>query len=258
MSEQETTENTNQEVEYTPVEQEALEAGWVPKAEFKGDEHKWVDAGEFLRRGELFKKIEDQSKELKDVRRALADMAKLHEQVREVEYKRALETLRRQRKEAMAEGDVDAVDLIEEKMDAVKEEQQNLKNNPAIKLPEETSGTQHPEFQAWLAQNSWYNTNEPMKAYADTLGTKLRAEGHSPSVVLKRVAEAVREEFPKRFTNVNRTKPGAVESGSTRTNRESNSDITLTDEERRIMNRFVRQGALTEAQYKESLKKVRG
>jgi len=46
--------------EPTPVELQARDSGWVPKEEYKGEEHKWVDAGEFLRRGELFKKIEDQ------------------------------------------------------------------------------------------------------------------------------------------------------------------------------------------------------
>lgn len=252
------TEGENQEVEFTPVEQEALDAGWVPKEQFKGDEHKWVDAGEFLRRGELFKKIEDQSKELKDVRKALADLSKLNEEIRKTEYDRALTTLRNQRKLAMAEGDVDAVDLIEEKMDAIKEEKRNLEDNPPVKLPQEPAqGEQHPEFRDWLSRNSWYSTNEGMKAYADAVGMRLRASGMAPGEVLKKVAEAVREEFPKRFTNENRSKPGAVESGNTR-GKSSSSGITLTDDERRIMNRFIRQGVLTEAQYIESLKKVRG
>ena len=75
----ETTEQVTPEL--TPVEQEALNSGWVPKDQFNGDEHKWVDAAEYLRRGELFKKIESQSKELKDVKRALQEMKKLHSEV---------------------------------------------------------------------------------------------------------------------------------------------------------------------------------
>ena len=243
------------EVEYTPVEQEALESGWVPKAEYKGDEHKWVDAGEFLRRGELFKKIEDQSKQLKDVKKALADMAKLHSQVREVEYKRALESLKQQRKEALAEGDVETFTAVEEKMELVKEQQDALRNTPPP-VQETSDGANHPAFQAWVAQNSWYNNNEPMRAFADTLGAQLTRAGNSPDEVLKKVAIAVREEFPKRFTNPNRDKPGAVESGQARGR--STGGFVLTDEERQIMNRFIRTGAIKdEKEYIESLKKVR-
>jgi hypothetical protein len=242
------------EVEHSPAEQEALESGWVPKDEYKGDEHKWVDAAEFLRRGELFKKIEDQSKQLKDVRKALADMAKLHSQVREVEYKRAIDSLKQQRKEALADGDVETFTAVEEKIEAVKEQQDILKAQPA---PVQEDGNTHPEFQAWVAQNSWYNNNAPMKAFADALGADLSRAGNSPDQVLKKVAAAVREEFPKRFTNPNRDKPGTVESGQAR-GRSTSSGFTLTDEERQIMNRFIRTGAIKdEKEYIESLKKVR-
>jgi len=245
----------NQEVDYTPVEQEAMESGWVPKDKFEGDEHKWVPADEFLRRGELFKKIEDQSKQLKDVRKALADMAKLHSQVREVEYKRALDELKKQRKEALIDGDADAFEAVEEKIELVKEEQATLKTK--IDVPQETEGTSHPEFQAWVAQNSWYNTNEPMRAFADALGSQLSRSGKSPSEVLREVAKAVREEFPKRFTNPNRDKPNAVESGQSK-GRSTSGGFVLTDEERQIMNRFIRTGAIKdEKEYIESLKKVR-
>lgn len=253
-------ENLNQEVgtqdvEYTPVEQSAMESGWVPKDKFEGEEHKWVPADEFLRRGELFKKIEDQSKQLKDVRKALADMAKLHSQVREVEYQRAIDELKKQRKEALLDGDADAFEAVEDKLVLVREEQKALKNTPDP--IQETEGASHPEFQAWVAQNSWYTNNEPMRAFADTLGAQLARSGKSPREVLIEVGKAVREEFPKRFSNPNRDKPGAVEAGQSR-GRSTSSGFVLSDEERQIMNRFIRTGAIKdEKEYIESLKKVR-
>src|ERR1700758_5180010 len=87
----------------TPTQQEALSQGWVPKEEFSGDPEKFVDAGEFLRRGELFRKIESQSKEMKDMRKALQELAKHNSQIRDVEYKRALETLKAEKKAALNE-----------------------------------------------------------------------------------------------------------------------------------------------------------
>lgn len=241
-------------VEHTPTEIKAMESGWVPKDEYTGEEHKWVDAGEFLRRGELFKKIEDQSKQLKDVRNALNEMKKLHSQVREVEYKRALDALKAQKKAALEEGDADAVIAADERIDLVKEQQKQLQNEPAA-APEPT-GAEHPEFVAWTEQNSWYKTSSPMKAFADALGADLAAAGNSPSEVLRKVAAEVRKEFPNKFRNPNQDKPGAVEAG--KGGRSNTSSFTLTDDERRVMNTFVRQGVMTEKQYIEELRKVRG
>ncbi len=245
-------------VEPTSVELNAMDAGWVPKEEYlkkeHAEEHKWVDAGEFLRRGELFKKIEDQSKQLKDVRSALNEMKKLHGQVREVEYKRALDALREQKKTALQEGDAEAVIAADERIDLVKEQVKQLQAEPPAV---QESSTEHPEFVAWQEQNNWYRSSVPMKAFADALGQELSRAGNSPSEVLRKVAAEVRKEFPNKFRNPNQEKPGTVESGGNR-GTSSKGSIVLTDEERRVMNNFVRQGVLTEKQYLEDLKKVRG
>ena len=236
----------------TETEQEARASGWVPKEEYTGVEHKWVDAGEFLRRGELFKKIEDQSKQLKDVRTALTEMKRLHSQVREVEYKRALEALREQKRTALQEGDADAVLAAEERIDLVKEQVKQLQSEP----PPVQESNEHPEFVQWTDRNSWYKTSGPMKAFADALGQELARAGNSPSEVLKKVEAEVRKEFPHKFRNPNQDKPGSVETGQARGT--TKSSFTLTDEQRRIMHTFVRSGALTEKEYIESLKKVQG
>ena len=82
----------------SPVQQEALDQGWVPKDQFDGDPEKFVDAGEFLRRGELFRKIESQSKEMKELRKALNELAKHNANVRKVEYERAVQSLKAEKK----------------------------------------------------------------------------------------------------------------------------------------------------------------
>lgn len=248
-------EDNNTGVELSPTELKAQESGWVPKEEYTGEEHKWVDAGEFLRRGELFKKIEDQSKQLKDVRNALNEMKKLHGQVREVEYKRALDTLKAQKKTALEEGDADAVIAADERIDLVKEQVRQLQSEPQD--VSQNSGAEHPEFVAWTEQNSWYKNSSPMKAFADALGAELARSGNSPSEVLRKVAAEVRKEFPNKFRNPNQDKPGAVEAGKPAGTSRTGS-ITLSDDERRVMNTFVRQGVMTEKDYIAELKKVRG
>lgn len=248
-----------EQVQLSAVEQQAVEAGWVPKEEYLSrdgaEEHKWVDAGEFLRRGELFKKIEDQSKQLKDVRSALNEMKKLHSQVREVEYKRALDTLKAQKKQALEDGDADAVLAAEDRIELVKEQVKQMQAEPAAR---DDAGAEHPEFVAWTEQNNWYKSSAPMKAFADALGQDLARAGNSPSEVLRKVAIEVRKEFPHKFRNPNQDKPGAVESGKgTGTSRAGG--FTLSDEERRVMHTFIRTGVFkTEKEYIEELKKVRG
>lgn len=239
--------------EMSPAEQEALESGWVPKEEFNGDEHKWVDASEFLRRGELFKKIEVQNRELKDVKRALVEMKKLHSSVREVEYKRALDTLRAQKKSALEEGDADAVLAADDRIDMIKDEQRKLQSEAEAPMER---GEDHPVFVEWTSRNSWYTTQAPMKAFADALGAELARDGLTPPQVLKKVEEEVRKEFPNRFRNPRQDRPSGVESSTPRG--KTSSSFQLTADERRIMNNFVRQDVMTEAEYIKELKKVKG
>lgn len=240
--------------EISPVEQEALSAGWVPKEEFHGDEHKWVDAAEYLRRGELFKKIDLQGREVKDLRRALVEMKKLHASVRDIEYQRALDTLKAQKKSALEEGDADAVIAADDRIDMVREQQRLAALEP-VDIPEQ-SGANHPEFVEWTSRNNWYTSNAPMRAFADALGMELQAQGLTPPQVLKKVEEEVKKEFPNKFQNPRQNRPSPVEAGAPRA--ASNSSFQLTPEERRVMNTFVRQNVMTEKEYIQELRKVRG
>jgi len=242
-------------VELSPIQQEALDNGWVPQNDFHGDKEKWVDAAEFLRRGELFKKIEAQSREIKDVRKALVEMKKLHADVREVEYQRALDTLKAQKKNALEEGDADAVIAADERIDLVKEQQRQLKQEVA-EAPQREAGEEHPEFVDWKAKNNWYVSNTPMRAFADALGAELAQQGMAPAAVLKKVEQEVRKEFPTRFQNPRQERASSVEGGTAKGG--SSSSFQLTPEERRVMQTFVRQKVMTEAEYVAELKKVKG
>jgi len=83
------------------IQEEAINQGWVPKEEFAGEEDEFIDAAEFVRRGELFRKIESQSKEMKELRKALNGLAGHNAKIREVEYKRAVDDLKAQKKTAL-------------------------------------------------------------------------------------------------------------------------------------------------------------
>lgn len=247
-------------VEVPEVEVEARASGWVPKDDFHGDPNKWVDAGEFVRRAPLFQKIDLQTREMKEVKRSLEELKQHHAKVRETEYKRALDELKAAKKDALLDGDVDQVFELDDKLDAVKEAKRKFDIEQAQEAARATTTENiHPEFAAWSKRNTWYETSSPMRAFADALGLELRAKGMSPSEVLKQVETQIKEEFPQKFRNANRDKAPAVEGTSKGGGKSGGStEASLSDEERRIMNTFVRTGVMSKEQYIAELKKVKG
>lgn len=251
---QNNTDTINTEVKLSDAEVHAMEQGWVPKDQWEGDPEQWRPAREFLDRGELFRKIEDQNRTIKDFKKSLLDLQRHHQSVRETEYKRAIEALKSQKKSALNDGDADAVVEIDDQIDLVKREQDKLRQEPPKQEVEEIN----PEFTSWVDKNKWYNTDEGMRGYADGIGRTLAKRGMSPTEVLKEVEKQVRENFPNKFRNPNRDKPGAVEGSSNQGSGKTGESFKLSDDERRVMQRFVRTGVMTEKQYMDELKRVKG
>lgn len=238
----------------SPVDEKARAHGWKPLEEYDGDPDKWVDAKEFLRRGELFEKIDHLSRDLKDTKKALRALQVHHSNVREVEYKRALEELRAEKKSAYEQGDTDKLIEIDERLTDLK----------AAQKAEEAAARQmankpDPRFLAWVEDNSWYAQDAEMRALADQVGTAYAANNPDldPSEVLKYVSKRVKVVFKDKFQNPNRTKPSAVESAGRPVSKKVDN-FELSEDEKRVMNTFIRQGIMTKEQYIEDLKKVRG
>jgi hypothetical protein len=244
-------------VELTPVQEEALSQGWVPKEEFDGDGDRWVDAPEFVRRGELFRKIESQSKELKDVKNALKELAKHNSKVREVEYQRAVESLKAQKKTALSEGDADRVVEIDDKLDLVKDQQRQLVVQQTQEATQAIEQGYHPELQNWVSKNSWYESNRSMRAWADARGIELAEEGKAPREVLKSLEKEVKERFKEKFSNPNRDRASAVEGNAPR-GRSASADYELSDVEKTVMKTLVDGGHITKEEYIKQLKSVKG
>lgn len=241
----------NQEApQISATEQAARDQGWVPKEDFNGDEHRWVDAGEFLRRGELFGKIESQNKELKAIRETLAQFKDHHSKVQETAYKKALADLKAKKAEALIEGDAQLVVEVDDQLAEIREQQRVIKQQPV----HQEAPQEHPVFVAWKQKNSWYENNRPMRGWADNRGVELASEGKSPDEVLRIVEQEIRKEFPNRFENPNRTKPSTVENGVQKGR--SEGAFELTPEQTQAMKKFVKMGLMTEKEYIDDLKAV--
>jgi len=234
-------------------ESTAAEMGWVPKDEYRGDPNKWVDAETFVNRGNksgpiLKERNEHLIKEIQTLKSEFAKHKEVTEQFkafqaeqrerREAEYKVQISELRLQKSEAIRNGDGDAVNDIDDRIDAIKDRARDVKIPP-----QQTQVAPHPDFDSWQAENSWFNSDKKMKAYAVEVAMELREKGDQSEgrVFFDKVKEALRKDFPSKFGNPNRSKPGAVETGSV----SSYKGKTFNDipaDERKVIKSFIEQG----------------
>lgn len=247
-----TTDNTP-EITVDPYEAQAREQGWKPKEEYEGDPSKWREAKEFVERGELFTKIDSMGKELKETRKALKLLQDHHSKVRETEYNNALKELKSLQKKHLEEGNSDGYLETTELLTDLKAEQK-AREVAAQMAPNQPD----PRFISWTQQNKWYTTDNEMRDFADTVGMGYaqRNPGISPEDVLEFVEKQVKSRFKDKFQNPNRSKPSSVEGASAPS--ATKESFTMSDEERRVMNTFIRSGVMTKDQYIAELKKMKG
>ena len=241
-----------------PYEEAARKEGWRPKDEFEGDPEKWRPAKEFVERGELFGKIDTLGKELKETKKALKMLQEHNSKVKETEFKRAVEELKSLQKKHLEEGNSDEYLNTTELLTDLKAEQKArevLNQQQAAQQKNQVD----PRFTEWAAKNSWYEKDAEMKQFADTLGLGYAQAnpGVDPDVVLEYVSKQVRQAFKDKFENPNRNRPSAVEGKSTPSTAKKDS-IELSDDERRVMNTFIRQGVMSKEEYIAQVKAMRG
>jgi hypothetical protein len=247
----------NTEPEYTDVERQAMEQGWVPKEQYKGS-GKWRDAEDFLDRGSLFAKIDEQGRRIKSLDSTAAELKKHLEKVRKTEFQRALDTLRAEKKEALLDNNADAVVEIDEKITDLKTEQR-IAEAQAHQAQIQQASQPHPAYIIFENRNPWYKTDKAMKLYADGIAAELVSRGtHSPAELLAEVEKQTKKEFAHKFQNPNRGRPGAVEGTSGKAGSQRKDDFQLTEEETRVMNKFVKAGHMTKEEYIADIKAERG
>lgn len=254
---EEVVEKTEESIEVNPVEERASELGWMPK-------EAWIEAGKnagswrsaelFVELEPLFGKIDSLKKEIRNHKQTTEVLKKHYEQVRATEYKRALDDLKAQKRVALEEGDAEAVVAIDDEI-ATTRSQADAASRQVI---QQQAQEIHPDFAEWVDNNSWYATDKEMQAFADSIGQAYalsRGKTVEPSAVLKHVEKKVKQAFPEKFKNVNQSRPSPVEK-STPT-KKAEPTFELNDDERRVMNKLVKQGVLTEEQYIKDLKKIK-
>lgn len=254
------------EPSYTPTELLALEQGWRPQDQLE-EGKTFIPADEFLRRGELFEKIKSLKQELHETKRDISALAEHHQKVKETEFKRAVEYLKSQKKEALVEGDADKVIEIDEQLAELRENQKTIipkkdEVNPAVVAMQQ-------QFVSWVENNSWYNQNEELHDYADSVGLRIRRENPTLTYqqILVETSKRVKSRFPDYFPGEtkkvvppspdgnNSVAKGKVEANQKGKLRESD----LSEEEQRVMNVLIKKiPGFTKEKYLSELQIAKG
>jgi len=235
-------------------EEDARAQGWVPKEEWDGDPEDWTDAREFVKRGELFHKISNQSKEIKELHKSLGMLLEHHGKVKETEYKRALEYLKSEKKKALVEGDADQLLAVDDAIDMLKQE------HNAEKTATTAAGGPRPpsqNFVSWVQQNQWYVKDAELREFADDFGTGYKSRHpETTELELYRITrDKVMKAFPDKFRGSGSKVPSVEGTGSPPT--KPAEVFKITDEEKRVMNTFVRNGIMTKEEYLTELKRIK-
>lgn len=204
-------------------EQEARSEGWRPLEQFKGEHSKWIDAKEFVERGEnilplvkaqnskLKGELETQKRSLGEMRTAMDEFRLFHEETSaklkkdaQQAYTKAEADLKQARKQARQDGDDDKVDEINDAIVDLKKEAEKeatkLAKAPTAQSNADISKT--PEFKQWAEENPWFGDesnkdNVRKSRLAVAVGQDIRAK--SPNISIKAFLEQVTEEVEETF-----------------------------------------------------------
>lgn len=238
-----------------PIEEAARAAGWLPKEEYEGDPAKWVSAEVFNARTPLFEKIEQLTRQIKNLDANNKAVVEHYNKVAKTEYDRALKDLKAQKRQALADGDLVAAEDIQ---DQIQEVQDHQKSSPPVTPIENTQV--RPEFAAWVQKNNWYVHDPELRAVADGLGLRFSQEGKSFDEMLSLVGSHIRKVFPEKFRNPNKQTASAVEGkGSTsKTARSPSIEDGMSKEEKRIMYRVMETAGISKETYLKDYAAING
>lgn len=164
--------------EQRDYEAEAKEMGWVPQDQYHDDPTKWVDAKDFVERGEhilpilrannkkIKKELSEREAQLKELRdsleaqkQVLKTLKKHYTESTAREVEAAKRDLIAQLKAAKEVGDVDAELKVTEALDELKEKQKESKESADLdRDPTELQPPPKldPEYVQWQNENPWF------------------------------------------------------------------------------------------------------
>lgn len=224
----------------------AMALGWNPDKDSVGD--KWVSAEVFLGRQPFVDEVRKLKRALKN-RDKEVDSIKQHlEMVRQNQVKETIKELKSRKRQAMEDGDYEAVDEIDELLDSAKED---------AKPKVDTSSTEqqvNEVYQEWKKDNSWYGKggNEDLTEFADGVARGLVDKYQDETGMIndlegfyEEITKKVKKHYPEQFggkkqSNASAVEPGKGTSGRKRGGAKRYSINDIPEEDRAIAQTMIR------------------
>jgi hypothetical protein len=204
--------------------------------------------------------------QLKEFREAAEEFKRFQRENYErkaADYEAKIKELRDSRAQAIADGDGQRVNALDDALDQAKDDLKEAKQavkdaerEPAPTTPPANTPTEvEPALQSWLNENTWFGSDRRLTSIANGIGESLRLE--FPSLkgqeFLDKLDEALAEELPNRFGKPGGRRPAAVESGAGRAGRVTNNNSKSYDNQpqdaKAACDRFVKQKLMTREEY---------
>lgn len=243
------------------VVEEAKSLGWVPKDLFKGKETEWVDAGEFVRRGNevlpivkenLRRTKEELAKmkaEVSEFKTTAEEFRKFTEEAAERKYKEQMEALKTQYARAVTDGEGEVAAELLDKLS------EHRADPPKVTKQTPEPPPLDPDFIKWREANPWYEKDD-LQTTAVAIGVRLNAkEGLTGLALYEKVKAEMARAFPEDVTpNDTSARGGMFDEGGTRrggvTNSKAKTFDNLPSESKAACDRMIKKGFVkTREQY---------
>lgn len=191
-----------------PIVNLAMEMGWTPKDQFRGDPERWKPADQFIRDGRDIQ--QSTARELRTLREQMERFSGVTSQLVQDKVAERDQYWKTQFNQAVEEGDT-------EKANKLLEQRPSPQQQPNM-VPAET--------QSWIAKNDWFEKDPLAKARAIEICERLK---HLPvSEQLAQAERGIRKEFPELFTPAAK-QPPSTQTGQSRKAAPSNRVKGFTD-----------------------------
>jgi len=209
------------------VEDRARAMGWKPQEEYGGDPRRWSDAQTFIDRGEaelpilrdqsrrMSEKLARQERDMADLRNTVSEQAAAVKAAMDLArradsggYKRAMDELKAKRAEAVAIGDTEAFEQVQEQIDAAEAERATSSTEFNVTVPAKQPALSAPlvdqETDDFMAANPWFHQKPILKqAMIDAHLAIIQREGSVSGKALtdqyEQAKAEVVEAFPQYF-----------------------------------------------------------
>ena len=219
----------NQQEQQDSVEDRARRMGWTDKEHFKGPEHRWVPADEYVANAEeklpvmraqlhrfeednkrYEKTVDDLRSELTGMRKDFQDFHKHYKNVEEQSYERARQELWQVMENSAGEADVDTFRAARQRLTEIDkhlEERKQPIEQPAEQKQEQAQPKVSEAVQEFLAANPWFNTDPMLNGAMIQAHQVVMAEmaGRPEREQLQESKRRLMERFPNEFPETRQT-----------------------------------------------------